>query len=168
MLSPTPWILALTQSQNRAVGLYAIIAFKLVKGLLLLSLAFGVYSLVGDDLPEQLDRLLRWVRIDPEKEFFEDLAGQLALVTPATVGWFATGTLLYSLFSLIEAIGLLSRASWAGWLAIGESAFFIPIEVHHLIRGFSLLLLVILGVNVFIVFYLYRNRHRLLHHHHHR
>ena len=151
--------------KNRAVGLYAIIAFKFLKGLLLLSLAFGTYSLVGDDLPEQLDRLLRVVRIDPERQFFEDLAGQLALVTPATVGWIATGTLLYSLFSLVEAIGLMSRASWAGWMAIGESAFFVPIEIHHLMRRFTPLLCAVLLVNVFIVLYLYRNRHRLFHHH---
>ena len=151
--------------RNHAVGLYAIIAFKFLKGLLLLSLAFGTYSLVGDDLPEQLDRLLRVVRIDPERQFFEDLAGQLALVTPATVGWIATGTLLYSLFSLVEAIGLIYRASWAGWMAIGESAFFVPIEIHHLMRGFAPLVFGILVVNVLIVFYLYRNRNRLLHHH---
>lgn len=156
----------MTTSKNRAVGLYAIIAFKLVKGLLLLSLALGVYSMVGDDLTVHLGRLLRGVHLDPENQFFEDLAVQLAAATPATVGWFATGTLLYSLFSLVEAVGLIFRWSWAGWLAIGESAFFIPIEVHHLMRGFSLLVFGILVVNVFIILYLYRNRHRLLHHHH--
>jgi len=156
----------LTTSKNRAIGLYAIIAFKLLKGLLLLTLALGVYSLVGDDLTEQLDRLLRAVRIDPERQFFEEMAGQLALVTPATVGWVATGTLLYSLLSLIEAFGLVCRTSWAGWMAIGESAFFVPIEIHHLMRGFAPLGFGILVGNVFIVIYLYRNRHRLLHHHH--
>ena len=158
-------ILALAKTKNRALGLYAIIAFKLLKGALLLSLAFGVYSLVGDDLPEQLDRLLRVVRIDPERQFFEELAVKLALVTPATVGWIATGTLLCSLFSLIEAAGLASRAGWAGWMAIGESAFFIPIEIHHLMRGFAPLVFSILLVNALIVIYLYRNRDRLLHHH---
>ena len=114
MISSAEGILALAKTKNRALGLYAIIAFKLLKGVLLLSLAFGVYSLVGDDLPEQLDRLLRVVRLDPERQFFEEVAARLARVTPATVGWIATGTLLYSLFSLIEAAGLAFRANWAG------------------------------------------------------
>ena len=149
------------------MGLYAIILFKLAKGTVLLALAFGVYSLVGDDLAAALERLLRVVRLDPERQFFEALGTRLADVTPATVGWFATGTLLYSLFSLVEAVGLLFRAGWAGWLAIGESAFFIPIEVHHLIGRFSIVVLAILVVNVWIVVYLYRNRNRLLHHRHH-
>ena len=155
----------MTSSTKRAVGLYAIISFKLFKGLLLLSLALGVYSLVGDDVTVRFERLLRVVRIDPEKQFFEDMAGQLALVSPSTVGWFATGTLLYSLFSIVEAVGLIFRSSWAGWLAIGESAFFIPIEVHHLMRGFRSVVFAILVVNVLIVLYLYRNRERLFHHH---
>ncbi len=151
-------------SKNRVFGLYAIIAFKLLKGLLLLSLALGAYSLVDDDLPEQFARLLHVVRIDPEKQFFEELSGRLALVTPSTVGWIATGTLLYSLFSLVEAGGLLYRATWAGWLAIGESAFFIPIEIHHLMRGYSPLVLGILVMDALILVYLYRNRNRLLLH----
>lgn len=151
-------------ARQRAFGLYAIIALKLAKGLLLLGLAFGVYSLVGDDLAAELGQLLRFVRIDPERQFFEDLTAKLALVPPATVGWIATGTLLYGLFSLVEALGLLSRASWAGWLAIGESAFFIPIEIHHVMHRFAPLVLAILVINALIVWYLYRNRARLLQH----
>jgi len=148
---------------TRVIGLYTIVAFKILKGSLLLALALGVYSLVGGDLSQKLDRLLRVVRIDAERQFFDNLAAQLALVTPATLGWVATGTLIYSLFSLIEAFGLLSRARWAGWLAIGESAFFIPIEIHHLVSRFTFILLSILVVNALIVFYLYRNRQRLFH-----
>jgi len=163
-MSPTGG-LRLVKIATRVIGLYAIIAFKFLKGSLLLALALGVYSLLGGDLSQNFDRLLRVVRIDPEKQFFEDLAAQLALVTPATLGLVATGTLIYSLFSLTEAIGLVSRAGWAGWLAIGESAFFIPIEIHHLMTGFSLTVLIVLVVNVLIVFYLYRNRQRLFHFH---
>ena len=36
--------------------------------------------------------------------------------------------MLFSLFPLVEGTGMLFRAGWAGWLAIGESAFFVPIE----------------------------------------
>ena len=77
------------------------------------------------------------------------------------------GTVLYSLFSLVEGIGLIFRVPWAGWLAIGESTFFIPIEVYELLRRPSWSLVVILGLNVMIVWYLFQNRHRLFRHHHH-
>jgi uncharacterized membrane protein (DUF2068 family) len=50
-------------------------------------------------------------------------------------------------------------------MAIGESAFFIPIELYELRQHFSWTVLIILGLNILIVWYLLENRHRLFHHH---
>ena len=72
-----------------------------------------------------------------------------------------------------------SRARWAIWLAIGESAFFIPVEIFELVRRRPLDpanhphlfshprtgLAIVLAVNVLIVWYLFENRHRLFRHH---
>ena len=91
---------------------------------------------------------------------------QIGKVTQTNVVWVAVGTLVYSLFSWVEGIGLIFRASWAGWLAIGESAFFIPIEVFELVHRFSFGLLGILALNVLIVWYLFQNKDRLFRHHH--
>ena len=153
--------------KKRAPTLYFIIAIKLVKGSLLLLLAFGVYSLSDNNLPEEFRKLLGFLHLDPEKKFFTDLADKIETITPANVVWLARGTVFYSLFSLVEGVGLIFRLSWAGWLAIGESAFFIPIEVHELMRHFSWTVLVILALNILIVWYLFYNRERLFRHHHH-
>jgi len=153
--------------KQRAPTLYVIIAIKLVKGVLLLLLALGVYSLSDNNLPEEFLSLLRFLHLDPEKKFFAHLAEQIAGVSESKMVWLAGGTLFYSLFSLVEGVGLIFRVSWAGWLAIGESAFFVPIEVYELVRGPSLTLLIVLALNVFIVWYLFQNRHRLFRHHHH-
>ncbi len=153
--------------KKRAPTLYVIIAIKLVKGLLLLLLAAGVYRLHDDNLPQEFRDTLQFFHIDPEKKFFTELANNLSHITPANVIWIARGTVLYSLFSLVEGTGLIFRVPWAGWLAIGESMFFIPIEVYELLRRFSLSLVVILGLNVMIVWYILQNRHRHFRHHHH-
>ena len=158
--------------RKRAPTLYVIIAMKLCKGLLLLLLGLGVYTLHDNNLPEEFKDGLEFLHLDPEKKFFTEVAERLAQVTPANVVWVARGTVLYSLFSLVEGVGLLFRVPWAGWLTIGESAFFIPIEIYELLhhpfltRAFYSLL-VVLGLNVFIVWYLFQNRHRLFRHHHH-
>jgi uncharacterized membrane protein (DUF2068 family) len=81
--------------------------------------------------------------------------------------WIAGGTAFYSLFSLVEGIGLICRVGWAGWLAIGESLFFIPIEVYELMHQITVTVLLILTLNVAIVWYLYQNRNRLFRHHRH-
>jgi uncharacterized membrane protein (DUF2068 family) len=152
--------------KKRAPTLYAIIAIKLVKGLCLLLLGLGVYTLHDNNLPAEFRDLLQFFHLDPERSFFSELAHKLGRVTPGNVIWLARGTVLYSLFSLIEGAGLIFRVSWAGWMAIGESAFFVPIEIFEFIRNARLTVLAVLALNVVIVWYLFRNRHRLFRHHH--
>jgi uncharacterized membrane protein (DUF2068 family) len=152
---------------KRAPTLYAIITFKLLKGLLFLTLAITAYTLSDNDLPAEYHHLLHWLRLNPEKKFWSELAFQVGKITETNVLWVAVGTLIYSLFSLVEGVGLMFRASWAGWLALGESAFFIPIEVFELVHRPSMAVFVILVLNILIVWYLFANRHRLYRHHHH-
>jgi uncharacterized membrane protein (DUF2068 family) len=167
-----------SEKKKRAPTLYFIIVVKLAKGLLAVLLAFGVYKLAGKDLSSLFDRLLVFVHLDPENRFLSDIGDRLDSITPANVRWVATGTFLYSLFSLVEGVGLIFRASWAGWMAIGESAFFIPIEIFELVHhhelaergelahpGFAWKLSLILGLNILIVWYLLQNRARLFRHH---
>ncbi len=164
---------------KRAPTLYLIVAIKIIKGLLLLLVAFGVYSLAGRDLPDLFGRFLRWVHLDPESRFFNAIGERLETITPANVKKAALVPLLYGCFLLVGGTGLGLRAKWAIWLAIGESAFFIPIEIYELIRKHAppgenhpalfahpkIGLAVVLALNVFIVWYLYQNRARLFRHH---
>lgn len=160
-------------SPTRSPTYLGIIIFKLAKGILLFGLGLTAYTLSDNNLPEEYRHLLEWLqpvldllRVHPGNKFFSRIAEQIGGLTETSVLWAAGGTILYSLFSLTEGIGLSFRISWAGWLAIGESAFFIPIELYELTkRGrFSWWLFAILVINIVIVLYLYRNRARLFHH----
>jgi uncharacterized membrane protein (DUF2068 family) len=162
--------------KKRAPTLYVIIAIKLLKGALFVTLAIVMYTLSDNNLPVELKHLLQHLRLNPERKFWTDLAVQIGQLTEAKVLWAAAGTLVYSLFSLVEGVGLMFRVSWAGWMAIGESAFFIPIEIYELVHrtvpeqprpGHTVTVFVILVLNVVIVWYLFQNRHRLFRHHHH-
>lgn len=171
---PGETIKAPAAAGKRAPTLYLIIAEKLFKGGLCLLLAVGVYKMAGIDLSSLFDRLV--LRMDPESQFLARIGDIIDQITPANMRLVATGTFLYSMLSLVEGVGLILRAPWANWLAIGESAFFIPIELYELTRhrplnhpgqGFlghrELGLLVILACNILIVWYLYVNRKRLFH-----
>ena len=152
--------------KKRAPTLYVIIAIKLLKGALFVALAITAYALSDNDLPAEYRQGLHLLRLNPEKKFWSDLAVQVGSLTEVRVLWVAVGTFIYSLFSLVEGVGLIFRVSWAGWLAIGESTFFIPIEILELLHRPSVVVWVVLALNVFIVWYLFRNRHRLFRHHH--
>jgi len=164
-----------------APTLYFIVAIKLVKGVALLLAAAGIFSLAGKDLQEEFDQFLRWVHLDPEHKFFSNIGDWLDTVTPANLRNLANVTLLYGLFLLVGGTGLALRAKWAIWLAIGESAFFIPIEIFELLRRRlpnlpdqprpelfhhpKTGLLIVLALNILIVWYLLKNRKRLFRHH---
>ena len=153
--------------KKRAPTLYVIIAIKLLKGSLFVTLAIIVYALSDNNLPEEYQKWLHIFRLNPEKRFWTELAVKVGGLTEARVIWVAIGTLVYSLFSLVEGIGMIFRVGWAGWLAIGESAFFIPIEIYESVHNPSWMVASILGLNVFFVWYLFQNRNRLFKHQHH-
>ncbi len=164
---------------KRAPTLYFIVIVKLLKGLAALLLALSSYSLTDNNLPEDFRKLLEFFHIDPEKRFFVDLADRVAAITPDNLKWLAAGSVVYGLFMLLQAGGLIFRVSWIVWLVIGESAFFIPIEVFELVRQHTpnpndhphifahpkIGVLIVLVINVWIVWYLFKNRERIIRHH---
>jgi uncharacterized membrane protein (DUF2068 family) len=158
---------------KRAPTLYAIIFFKLTKGILFLFFGLVLYFQANRDLPQEYADLLKKpifqnLRIHPENRLVQHIAEQIADLTQARIRIAALGTMAWSLFPLIEGIGLLFRAGWAGWLAIGESAFFVPIEFYELAKQFSWYMVVLTIANILIVWYLYAYREQLFHHHHRR
>ena len=163
--------------RRRAPTLYIIAGVKIGKGLLLLLAALGIFALAGKDLSDTFDSFLRWIHLDPEKRFFTNIGEWLDTITPANLKFIASSTMLFGGFLLIVGLGMALRFRWAIWLAIGESAFFIPIEIyelvrrrapetdaHHMFTHPKIALAVLLAVNIFIVWYLYQNRERLFRH----
>jgi uncharacterized membrane protein (DUF2068 family) len=166
-----------TQAEVRkkhAPTLYAIIVIKLLKGLIFVTLAITIYALSDNDLPSELKHVLHILRFNPERKFWSDLAIQLGEISEKKRVLAAAGTLVYSLFSLVEAVGLMLRIKWIGWMTILESMFFIPIEVYELVHGpppdsnrnwHPILVVTILAINIMIVWYLLKNRQRIFKHH---
>ena len=69
----------------KAPTLYLIAGFKLLKGLIVLLLAAGIFALSGHNLGDVFDNVLRWVHLDPEKRFFAAIGDQLDTYTPANL-----------------------------------------------------------------------------------
>jgi uncharacterized membrane protein (DUF2068 family) len=150
--------------KKKAPTLYVIIIVKLLKGLLFLGLALVAFRIADRDLPATYKQVLQELRVNPERRFWSELAVKVGGLTAARVRWAAAGTLVYSLFSLVEGTGLIFRIPWIGWMTIIESAFFVPLEISELQRHFRKSVAVVLVLNVFIVWYLYQNRARLFKH----
>ena len=173
-------VIVVEPPRKPAPTLYFIVGIKLLKGVAALLFALGAYSLTDNNLPDEFHKLLEFLHLDPEKKFFLDLADRIGEITPTNLKWVAVGSVVYGLFMLLQAVGLALRVSWIVWLVIAESAFFIPIElfelVHqhtpnpenhpHLFAHPKIGVAIILAVNVAIVWYLFKNRDRVIKHHH--
>jgi uncharacterized membrane protein (DUF2068 family) len=164
--------------KKRAPTLYGIIVFKLVKGALFVGVALTLYCLSDNNISEEwsdflnqhwVKHMLELLRVHPANKFFTHIAEWAGRVTVANMITAAVGTLCYGVLAMVEGIGMAFRGSWAGWLAISESGFFIPIEIYELTRPgkANWFLFGILVTNIFIVWYLVKNRHRLFKHHFH-
>jgi uncharacterized membrane protein (DUF2068 family) len=159
-----------------APTLYTIILFKLLKGGLFLFLGLVLYFRAAHaNLPQEwsdfssrpwVQNLFEILRIHPENRLLQNIAEQVTDYPPQRVRLLAVGTMVWSLFPLVEGVGLIFRFWWAGWLAIAESAFFVPIEIYRLARQYSPPLLIVTIANIVIVWYLYANRQALFHHKH--
>jgi uncharacterized membrane protein (DUF2068 family) len=175
-------IIVVEDKPKRAPTLYFIVGIKLTKGALLLLAAISIYLLANKNLPDLFDQFIRWMHFDPEGRFFNAIGDRLETVTPRNVHVVASWMFLYGLFLTVGGLGLAFRAPWAVWLAIGESAFFIPIEIYELIRHHTpdaearahamfshpkTGIAIVLAINILIVCYLFKNRKRLFRHHHH-
>ena len=119
-----------TVLKKRAPTLYFIVAIKLIKGVALLLLALGVFSLANKDLSDVFDQFLRWVHLDPERNFFQGIGDWLDTITPANMRQVAIGTLLCGLF--LDRTG-----AGAGFpREVGDLAGHRRIGLFHPDRGF--------------------------------
>ncbi|MEI7729965.1 MAG: DUF2127 domain-containing protein [Verrucomicrobiota bacterium] len=151
---------------HRTAALSGIASFKLGKGLFFFLVAWAVYCLSDDDLHEAFSIVLLTFHQDPKLHAFDGTFKWLSTITESNMLWVAGGILSYALLAMVEGVGLFLRYYWAAYLAIAESAIFIPMEIVKLMNHFTWLMLGLLLLNIFILIYLWINRHRLFRHTH--
>lgn len=159
-ISIPPVLVCKTPAPSRAPTLFAIVAYKFLKGLALVVVAVAAYYARNIDLQEELRLVMEQAGLGAGS-LLAEAREMLAGITPGTMQLIAAGSVLYGLFSFVEGFGLFLRAGWAGWMAIVESGVFVPVELFDLSRKFTLTMTVILIVNVAIFWYLLANRRRL-------
>src|SRR5688572_17505843 len=145
--------------KESAPTLYGIILLKLFVGVILVFAALALYAMRNEDLQTQFRDTLTQATVGLGST--EDIEKVVAMLTPSNIQILAISMLAYGLISLIQGVGLIFRAAWAGWFVIIESAIFIPVELWDLFRQFSVLMLLILVLNIAICWYLLASRHRL-------
>jgi uncharacterized membrane protein (DUF2068 family) len=140
--------------------LRTVAVFEAAKGLLVLTVGFGLFSLLHHDIQALAEQLVTHFHLDPAGHYphiFIELAAQ---VNDGRL-WMLSGfALLYTIVRLVEAYGLWHARSWAEWLAALSGGIYIPFELREVWHRPGLITAATLAVNVLIVlFMIYGLRH---------
>lgn len=134
--------------------LFLIGFFKLLKGVGLLIIGFGLLRLLHRDVAEVAQRWIEVLRVDPENRFIHRALLRIFNVTPKQLRELSAGTFIYASIFLTEGTGLLARKHWAEYMTLISTGLFIPLEVYEIYRHFTMLKLGVTVVNALIVWYL--------------
>jgi uncharacterized membrane protein (DUF2068 family) len=162
-LPPEPAILRV---RNRVRYLKVIAVFKIVKGVLLLVIGFSL--LVLNSRARWLDAISDWadeeILLVHSNIVFYLLNKLQAVLADGLLRVPGLMALFYSAILFTEGIGVYLQKRWAELLMVFATAALIPFEVRHIHHRPSIGGFVILAVNCFIVWFLYRVLKREKHH----
>ena len=127
---------------------------KLVKGALLIAMAFGALKLLHKDAAEEVKRWLQALYVDPDSHFFQKILGKISGLDTKKLIWASIGTFVYAGLFLTEGIGLLMRKRWAEYFTVFITGSFIPFEIYELVKEFNAFKAVVTIANAAIVAYL--------------
>lgn len=146
------------QDTRRVRYLKLIALFKIAKGILLLIM--GVSLLFLNARTRWMDALSNWIADEillkhskPVAYLLHKLQAMLAGETLRATGFLA---LFYAAILFTEGTGVYMQQRWAEFLMIFATATLIPIEIWHLWHRPGLVSSLVLVVNCFIVWFLYR------------
>jgi uncharacterized membrane protein (DUF2068 family) len=147
-------------------GILRIIAlYKLLKGLLLLALAYGEVRLHDASLAA---KLLTWASARPlglERQVVTQLLTWFSGISVSGIHTLRLVTLCYAAVFAIEGIGLWMRKRWAEWLTTIITASLIPFELWELFYRPNVGKLLVLLANAAIVVILVLHVRRTRRHH---
>ncbi len=136
---------------------------RLVRGVLLVALAYGVYRFEGsrNALSQVLDTYLPLLRPAADRLGIDlESAGPVRLIEKAlnashsTLLLVSAGVLAYGALELLEGIGLWLMKRWGEYVAVVGTSIFIPLEVYEIVETVTWLRLGALLLNLFAVVYL--------------
>ena len=151
---------------KRPPGLVVFVVYKLLLTSLLTITAIFLF-LAGNNTQNLLSFLDSYMFSDfvswEEKvEVFEQLLNKIISRNPKTLHVSGIIAGMYAVATAIQAIGLWYEKAWARILVLGIVGISLPVEVFELVRGVTLIKLVVFLVNISIFWYLLRHfpKHR--------
>lgn len=141
-------------SRHQVEGVHLIAAFETFKGLVVLVAGFGLLHFVHRDLQAAAEELVRHSHLNPAHHYPRIFIEAASRTSPGRLRFLAALAFLYAAVRFVEAYGLWQLKTWAEWFAIISGSLYLPIEIFEIVKHVTIIRIVVLLVNAFIVIYL--------------
>lgn len=136
------------------------------RGLLVILLAVGAWQFhssqghlrsMFDKLTPHLGPIGSWIGVDLQHAGAIQAARQILNLQPKIVLLAAGALFAYGLLQMLEGTGLWLGKRWGEYVAVVATSLFLPLEIHEVLNGASVLKIAALVVNVVAVVWLIFN-----------
>ncbi len=134
--------------------LRAVASFEFAKGVFILLVGLSAVLLVHKDAWVIAESLLALFHVNTDRRWAQDFLDFADRLTEPRLWAVAQLSFAYSLLRFAEAYGLWKQRTWAEWLAFISGTLFLPLEIHGLMRGITVLRSSVFVANLGIVFYM--------------
>lgn len=126
-------------------------ALETFKGIVVLLAAFGVLSLIHQDVHQWAATLIEHAHLNPASRYPRIVLDAAQQMNDPRLWQLAAGALAYSLIRLVEAFGLYHERAWAEVLGAVSGAVYVPFEFVTLVQRPSFHSAALLALNVAVV-----------------
>ncbi len=126
---------------------------KLAKGLLVVAIGLGAFRLINRDLAESARALTMHLRIDPENHYARRFIEKVAKINASQLRHYGIVSFFFAAELFTEGIGLWLNQTWAKYMVLVGTGFFIPFEAYVCVRNFTWEHLLLFAVNLAVVAY---------------
>jgi uncharacterized membrane protein (DUF2068 family) len=142
----------MSRSKHRALRIIA--AYKLLKAIALLLVAFSAFGLVGQSHLQSLSDWIMGLPIHHGHGFLVRVIDKLFELGPRKFIAIGVAACVYAAVFMVEGWGLWREKRWAEYLTVVVTASLVPLEAWEIFRHLTWLKVLALVVNVAIVLYL--------------
>ena len=141
--------------RKRPPGLVAIVVYKAVVAILLTVICLLLIFSVKHQ--QNLEQFYGSLTLDSKRGVIVFVLEKILSLNPRTLLFSSLSVGIYAVVTSIEAVGLWYEKVWARWLVLVLVGISIPPEIFELIRGFSMLKIIVFLVNIAVFIYLLRD-----------
>ena len=142
------------RKQQTETGVWLIIIYKSISGLLSIFVGIVLLGLADEDLMAIGQTIGSKLQLNPNNPLIGALIELVSQITPQQLGALALISFTLGALSITGALGLWLGKNWGDYLVIITVVVFMPFLIVGLLTGFDLVTLIIFFLDVAVIWYL--------------